>query len=238
MKTFGRSDWEKLSSIIDYLVIDRTICFGAVMPDGVTALFYSTIKRVNNLVYQKNILLRWLLPFVRAPPFDLKIRHFQIKRRLLIVAYNHNREFTKFINKWKLLRKEYKKAGMSDEAIEKIYLFDLNLFNRDRAYYEHLCSEPLNDGSDEDIFVLEGKLKIKEQDFIGYSRFWWVEEIENPMLAAFVKSLSHEDMELVTMAYFEGYSQDEIGKRLGLTQQAVSKRLAKFEKIKENIKNF
>ena len=117
------------------------------------------------------------------------------------MAYNHNREFTKFINKWKQLRKEYKKAGMSDEAIEKIYLFDLNLFNRDRAYYEHLCSEPLNDGFDEDIFVLEGKLKIKEQDFIGCSRFWWVEEIENPMLAAFVKSLSHEDMKLVTMAF-------------------------------------
>jgi len=154
------------------------------------------------------------------------------------VAYNHNREFTKFKNKWKQLRKEYKKAGMSDEAIEKIYLFDLNLFNRDRAYFEHLYSEPLNDGLDEDIFVLEGKLKIKEQDFIGCSRFWWVEEIENPMLAAFVKSLSHEDMELVTMAYFEGYSQDEIGKRLGVTQQTVSKRLAKFEKIKENIKNF
>ena len=219
-------------------LIGRKILFIVVMPEGVATFLFSTKIYVNNLVYPKNILLRWLLPSIRAPPFDLKIRQFQIKRRLFILAYNHNREFTKFINKWKQLRKEYKKAGMSDEAIEKIYLFDLNLFNRDRAYFEHLYSEPLNDGSDEDIFVLEGKLKIKEQDSIGCSRFWWVEEIENPMLAAFVKSLSHEDMELVSMAYFEGYSQDEIGKRVGLTQQAVSKRLAKFEKIKENIKNF
>ena len=109
---------------------------------------------------------------------------------------------------------------------------------KERIIFIGKNNNEIYDGFDEDIFVLEGKLKIKEQDFIGCSRFWWVEEIENPMLAAFVKSLSHEDMELVTMAYFEGYSQDEIGKRVGLTQQAVSKRLAKFEKIKENIKNF
>lgn len=83
MKTIRRYIWEKLSSIIDYLVIDRTICFGAVMPDGVTALFYSTRKRVNILVYQKYILLRWLLPSIRAPPFGFEIRPFQIKRRLL-----------------------------------------------------------------------------------------------------------------------------------------------------------
>lgn len=154
------------------------------------------------------------------------------------MLYNHYKAYKEFKEMWKQLRKDYKEAGMSDEAIEKIYQYDLYVFNRDRAFIEHMYPQPLNTGVDEDILVFCGVMDITVQESSLYSRLWWIEEIENPMLATFIKSLSRKDIELVTMAYFEGYSQEEIGKKLGISQQAVSKRLDKFEAIKESIKNF
>ena len=58
-------------------LIGRKILFIVVMPEGIATFLFSTKIYVNNLVYPKNILLRWLLPSIRAPPFDLKIHQFQ-----------------------------------------------------------------------------------------------------------------------------------------------------------------
>lgn len=73
-----RKDLLKLYiSIREFYYISRILCFDAVLSKGNTAFFYSTRKRVNYSVYQKNNFLRWFLPFIRAPPFDLKSDHFK-----------------------------------------------------------------------------------------------------------------------------------------------------------------
>lgn len=54
------------------------------------------------------------------------------------MTYNHCKAYIEFQKTWKRLRKEYKEAGMSDDAIEKIYQFDVCVFNRDRAFIEHI----------------------------------------------------------------------------------------------------
>ena len=158
------------------------------------------------------------------------------------MSYNHGQAEKRFEETWKRLRKEYKEAGMSDEAIEEMYRFDRDVFNRDRAFIEHkhISPSPNNGYSDEDDEedYEEPAFAVSDESSPEHSRYWWIEEIENPMLATYIKSLSQEEIELITLYYFEGFSQSEIAKRMGKSQQAVSKRIAKFEKIKNNIKNF
>ena len=154
------------------------------------------------------------------------------------MPYHHGIAYHLFLQKWERLRAEYENAGMSEEAIEAIFQFDLEMFNRDRAYFEHLYYQPLNSDYDEDILVLEGVLHFRDTDTSYHSRYWWIEGIDNPLLLAYIRTLSQEDLDIVTMRYFEGFTQKDIAEKMGISQQAVSKRLAKFEKIKKNIKNF
>ena len=153
------------------------------------------------------------------------------------MAYNHGREERQFHMMWRKLRKEYKEAGMSDEAIEKMYLFDRDVFNRDRAFERrrHILLPNNNYYSDEDDsdYYEEPEYPVSDDSSPDHSRYWWIEEIEDPMLATFIKMLSLKDIELITMFYFEGFTQKEIAEKKGISQQAVSKRLAQFERIKK-----
>lgn len=158
------------------------------------------------------------------------------------MAYNYAREEKRFKMMWRKLRKEYKAAGMSDEAIEEMYRFDWDVFNRDRAFYRrrHIPKPNNNyysDENDPDCFE-EPEHAVTDESSPTHSRYWWIEEIENPMLAAYIKTLSSKDIELITLFYFEGYTQEEIAEKLGISQPAVCKRFARFEKIKKNIKIF
>lgn len=154
------------------------------------------------------------------------------------MSYNHGKEERFFEQRWKKLRKEYREAGMTEEAIEKIYLFDKDVFNRDRAYFEHLhvSFTEYNGYSDEEEgeTLDEPELSVSDELSTDHSRYWWVEEIDNPILAAYIKSLSKDDIELITMYYFEGYNQNEIAEQIGVSQRAVSKRIAKLKKYKKS----
>ena len=45
------------------------------------------------------------------------------------MGFNYAREYKLFEEKWERLRAEYRKAGMSEEAIEEMYKFDRAFFN-------------------------------------------------------------------------------------------------------------
>ncbi len=50
------------------------------------------------------------------------------------MAYNYAKEKRKFDAEWKRKASWYRKEGMSEDNIEAIRRFDLEQFNRDRAY--------------------------------------------------------------------------------------------------------
>ena len=50
------------------------------------------------------------------------------------MPYNYAREKRKFDAEWKRKALWYRKEGMSEEDIEMMHRFDLEQFNRDRAY--------------------------------------------------------------------------------------------------------
>ena len=50
------------------------------------------------------------------------------------MAYNYAREKRRFDAEWKRKELWYRKEGMSEDDIEEMRRFDLEQFNRDRAY--------------------------------------------------------------------------------------------------------
>ena len=49
------------------------------------------------------------------------------------MGFNYGLEKRKFTEEWKKLYREYKAAGMSEEDIQDIYAFDLNVFRKNRC---------------------------------------------------------------------------------------------------------
>ena len=67
--------------------------------------------------------------------------------------YNSGNARRNFYAKWDKLREEYQAAGMKEDAIQKMYEYDLAVFNDDRAHHRsdfrnlpHSESRHRNDG--------------------------------------------------------------------------------------------
>lgn len=59
------------------------------------------------------------------------------------------------------------------------------------------------------------------------SRFWWIDEIDDDRLAEKLKTLTHKEVELVTLYAYEKFTQEKTGGMLGISQMPISKRVAK-----------
>ena len=153
------------------------------------------------------------------------------------MSYNHGKEERIFEQKWKKLRKEYREAGMTEEAIEKMYLFDKEEFNRDRAYFErlHVSFDTYNGYSDEEEgeTIDEPEIAVSDELYPALSRYWWIEEIDDPHILAYIRKLSKIDVEILTLCIYEGYKQKEAAKKVGLSPSTLSYR---FNKIKHEMK--
>ena len=131
---------------------------------------------------------------------------------------------------------EYSKIGMTKEQINAMHLFDLDQFNSDRRYFMHTqdfqleeFEEMNSDESDNALmkFYLE-HLSCSIEDSHNNSRYWWVEEIDNPGLAAQIKKLSHDDLELITMYVFDGYKQKDLAVLFGINQKNICKKIKRI----------
>ena len=89
---------------------------------------------------------------------------------------------------------------------------------------EGLC--PLNDK-----FLEAMSVTIEQSE--AKSRYWWIEEIDDPELAKELKQLSPEDIEIITLFAYEHYTQDEIANLLGVNQSTICRRLDSKKKILE-----
>ena len=144
------------------------------------------------------------------------------------MKYNHAKEKNIFEKRWVNLRKFYADNGMSDEDIEQIYRHDLLEFNSTRRFMEHNCY--LDEMTEDDY----EKLNSQDERLIfekNASRYWWINEIEDETISSVLKELSDIDIEIITMYAYEKFTQEEIAKMLGVSQQAVSKRIVFFRKL-------
>lgn len=156
------------------------------------------------------------------------------------MAWNNGLERNIFDEEQKRLAAEYRDAGMTEEQIEQMYQFDLDAFNSTRRFFEHNQQIPDNifGTDDEGLCPLNDKfLEVmsvtKEQSDVK-SRYWWIEEIEDPQLAQKVRALPEKDIELITLIAFENYTHKEASVLFGVTRSGVTKRVEQLRKYFQN----
>ena len=66
-------------------------------------------------------------------------------------------------------------------------------------------------------------------NYAGSSRYGWVEEIGDPQMSARLRSLSLEDLKLLTRYVFDGYTQTELAHQYGISEKNIHK---KWQRIK------
>ena len=145
-----------------------------------------------------------------------------------------------FYKKQKEQSQEYEAVGMDKEQIQLMYEFDKEQFARDIAYMRR--TQNLPDNNDE--FESESQNPLLnffledlscEMDLLQTCRYWWLEEIEDERLIKKLRKLSGDDLELLTLLIFDGFSQAEIARQRKCSQRAISKKYIKLKLFLENV---
>lgn len=155
------------------------------------------------------------------------------------MCWNDGYERRKFEARQKKQAEEYRALGMTEEQIKAMYEFDLEQYKSDRRYYSHTQSfvpDDFDEDEDDDeklsIFdKFKDVLTTSIEESGNKSRYWWFEEIDNPDLVRNIKSLSTEQLELLTLVVIDGYGQAEIAELMKVSQSAISQRIATIRKI-------
>lgn len=152
------------------------------------------------------------------------------------MSWNNRSERAKFEAIQKKHYEEYLKQGMTEDQIKEMYEFDLEQFNSDRRYYMHAQSvfpEDFDDNDDnEDKLSIFEKfrdvLTVSIENSSEFSRYWWIEEIDNPILAANIKELTPDDLELLTKYIVDGVKQTDLSVYYGITQKNICKKISRI----------
>ena len=156
------------------------------------------------------------------------------------MGFNYGLEKKNFDSQWAVTRKQYEDAGMSSEAIQAMYDYDWSVFNATRAYQNHTqeIAAPSFEQSEESYSPLMNKyqeaISVTDHYCETNSRFAWIGEIEDENLLSALEKLSDEDLELLTLYIYEGYSMVELSKAYGIAHQNISKRIIKITNFLKN----
>ena len=114
-------------------------------------------------------------------------------------------------------------SGMSEEAIQAMYEFDLNALNSERAYSTNTVKveETGDDESNADLINFKKACEVKDTYHETKSSFSWIGEVEDERLLSALEKLSREDLELLTL--------------LWVSHQCIS---VKIKRITNFLKNF
>ena len=153
----------------------------------------------------------------------------------IIMEFNYGLERKRFEREWNKLRQQYRKAGMDENAINEMYAFDLEIFNDNRAIAKH--EQPITpdmSGDNEDKSTLFEKFmdQLSYQDSYVFipQRYAWLDQIRNNRLYESLLGLRPDDIELITLYVFERYTYEEIGKKFGISKQAVNQRVNRLKR--------
>ena len=157
------------------------------------------------------------------------------------MSFNKGYELKKFEAHWEKLRIEYAAAGMTEDAIQKMYDYDRQQFNSERTFIERTqeFTAPAYESSEEEA----SPLMLRYQEAITTtdtyhetkSKFAWIGEIENERLLAALESLSELDLKILTLYVYAGYTESEIASALESKRITIHKRI---ERMTMFLKNF
>lgn len=156
------------------------------------------------------------------------------------MGFNYGLEKKNFDSQWAVTRKQYEDAGMSSEAIQAMYDYDWSVFNANRSYQNHTqeMAAPSFEQSEESYSPLMNKyqeaISVTDTYHETKSRFTWIGEIEDENLLSALEKLSDDDLEILTLYIYEGYSTVELSKVYGIAHQNISKRIIKITNFLKN----
>ena len=156
------------------------------------------------------------------------------------MGFNYGLEKKNFDSQWAMTRKQYEDAGMSNEAIQAMYDYDWSVFNANRSYQNHTqeMAAPSFEQSEESYSPLMNKyqeaISVTDTYHETKSRFAWIGEIEDENLLSALEKLSDDDLEILTLYIYEGYSTVELSKVYGIAHQNISKRIIKITNFLKN----
>ena len=156
------------------------------------------------------------------------------------MGFNYGLEKKNFDSQWAVTRKQYEDAGMSREAIQAMYDYDWSVFNANRSYQNHTqeMAAPSFEQSEESYSPLMDKYReavsVTDTYHETKSRFAWIGEIEDENLLSALEKLSDDDLKLLTLYVYEGYSTVELSKAYGIAHQNISKRIVKITNFLKN----
>lgn len=151
------------------------------------------------------------------------------------MGINFAYERKKFSETQQKLREEYKTAGMTEEQILEMYEYDLHQFNRDIAYQRHtqrldVLEEPdMEEGQNPLLHKFIDVLAVCQQSTEDV-KLWWFDEIEDPKLIKSLMRLTADELDLIDMLAFGGYSQREISEKTGKSPTAICLKLKTIRK--------
>ncbi len=148
------------------------------------------------------------------------------------MEFNYNTEKRKFEQNWAKFEAFYRKNGMPEESIQKMYEYEWDQFKAARIEAIHTQEMGFQPDDDDDKVMMDSPLfkKFFEQftseydTYSTHSRFWWLEELCDPRLVAALPRLTDEDKELLTLVIMEGYSQEECAVKMHSSQSAISRK--------------
>ena len=157
------------------------------------------------------------------------------------MSFNKGYELKKFEAHWEKLRIEYAAAGMTEDAIQKMYDYDRQQFNSERTFVERTqeFTAPAYESSEEEASPLmlryQEAITTKDTYHETKSKFAWIGEIENERLLAALESLSELDLKILTLYVYAGYTESEIASALESKRITIHKRI---ERMTMFLKNF
>ena len=98
------------------------------------------------------------------------------------MEFNNGNERRKLNKKWERLRVQYQQAGMSEDAIQAMYDFDLGVLNSERSYVANTLAI-VDDGDDStgrkssDFKQYEKAIAVTDTYHETRTRFAWVGEM-------------------------------------------------------------
>ena len=156
------------------------------------------------------------------------------------MGFNYGLEKKNFDSQWTATCKQYEDAGMSSEAIQAMYDYDWSVFNANRSYQNHTqeMAAPSFEQSEESYSPLMNKyqeaVSVTDHYHETKSHFAWIGEIEDENLLSALEKLSDDDLEILTLYIYEGYSTVELSKVYGIAHQNISKRIIKITNFLKN----
>ena len=158
------------------------------------------------------------------------------------MQFDYAAEKKKFDRKQEQLAKQYRQAGMSNDAIKVMYECDYEQFKEQRTYCRHnqfiestkADEENATDGFNALMYRFMNEFSV-EMSMSETGRYGWLEDIKDDSLYDCLISMNENDLEIVTMLFVEGFTVVEIAELKKVSHQAISK---KWNRIQKNIKKF